>query len=526
MKIVSKEEMKNIDKLATKQYQIPSLILMENAGEAVYDYIREHINDYLNKRFLIICGTGNNGGDGAVVARKLFLDDIYVRVIFLSDHEKSTGDKKTNFDIVKSLGVPIDVVENEQDLKSMKPMLMNYDVVIDAIFGISFHGDVDDFHASVIQFINAFKSETECANIIAVDIPTGVYADGGIANYAVKADTTVTFGLPKLSMFDYPAREFIGERYISHINLPRELLKNRSLKNNLLMKDYIQKLFIKRSRNSHKGHYGHLLIVGGSPNFSGALVLAAQAALTLGAGLVTVAVPESVRQSFSSILPEAMVIPLEYGNTTSDVEVLRKFIDERTPQTVLIGNGWGVGDYQADVMKALMENEHLKNFIIDADGLNILAKYSKLLPKLIGNEKNVVLTPHIKEMSRLIERSTNMVKNLKVEIARDYAVKNHLTLVLKDTISRIAFSDGQVWFNEYGSAALAKGGSGDILAGMIAGLITSGYSTETAALMGSYLLGRVGEIYECKFSAVTPLARDLIATIPEAVAELEEVSYS
>jgi len=519
MKLVTKEEMRSIDREATRKYGIPSILLMENAGNAVYHYIKEHIPDYREKRFLIFCGIGNNGGDGAVVARKLFLDDVYVNVVFLKDFSNAGGDNKTNFDIIKNIGVPFNIVSSKEEWSRLRLSLRCFEVMIDAIFGIGFHGEIDGHTASVVDFINSAREDRTCKSfVISLDIPSGVYADCGISKIAVKADTTITFALPKLSMIDFPARNFVGKRVVAKINIPRELLKNRSIKNNLITKTNIKKIFHGRDRDSHKGNYGHLLVIGGSEGLNGAGIIASLSALRAGAGLVTFAVDKESSQFINVSNPEIMLLPLD---SEGGLDTIDKFIQKRKINSVLVGNGWGIGAFQKEALSYLFSNPNIEHILIDADGLNNIVNSNSLLSEMKASSKKIVVTPHVKEISRLIGRDTGFVKNFKLDVARDFSSKYNVVTVLKDAMSVIGFPDGQIWVNETGSCALAKGGSGDMLAGIIAGLFTSGYKIETAAILGAFILGRAGEIYENRFSNISAISHDLLSIIPEVFKEID-----
>ncbi len=523
MKLVSHEEMKSIDKAASRQFGIPSIVLMENAGNAVFQYVRENIPDYGNKKYLIFCGAGNNGGDGAVVARKLFMDGVYVKVIFVSDLSKATGDAKTNFDILMSIGVPFDIVMSDEDWDRIKQTLFHHHIVVDAIFGIGFHGDIEGHIRSAVQFINTFKkiATDKEPRVIALDIPSGIYSNGGISNVAVQADVTLTMALPKIGMIDYPARDWIGTLVVMDINIPRDLLKDWNLRNNLLTEEHVRRIYTRRKRNSHKGTYGHLLIIAGQTGMSGAAVIASQAALRSGVGLLTVAIPDSIAGVVAASVPEAMTMPMDMVDRASAVEMLDGFIRERSVRAILIGNGMGKGDTQKAILERLAASHRDIPLVIDADGLNILASDRKLFQELPKEGRKVIITPHVGEMARLIERDVEFVKQFKTDAARDLAVKNGFIVVLKDSVSVVAYPDGQVWLSEFGSPALAKGGSGDALAGIIAGLVTCGPVSDSSPLIGVYILGTIGDRYEKRHSSQSMLASDIVQFIPEIFHSLE-----
>lgn len=525
MKLVTSEEMQNIDKASARQFGIPSILLMENAGNASYQYIRENVEDYRNRKFLVFCGAGNNGGDGAVLARKLFLDGVYVRVIFVADLAKAAGDAKANFDILMAIGVPFDVVLSQENWDAIKQSLFHYHIVIDAIFGIGFRGDMSGFVLSIVQYINnVVRMKSDGApRIVSLDIPSGVYGNGGIANAAVRADVTLTMALPKLGMIDYPAKEWVGKVAVMDINVPRDLLKDWSLRHNLLTEDHVKRIYVPRIRNSHKGIYGHLLIVGGKLGMSGAVVMAAGAALRSGVGLATVAVPQDICPVVAQSLPEAMTIPMNMSDPSAAYRSIADYVEARSIRTILIGNGFGTGEVQEKLFGMIAEAPFTVPMVIDADGLNILARRPDLVKTLAGTGRKVIVTPHIGEMARLVDRDVAFVKQFKVDAARDYAVKNKFIVVLKDVVTAVAFPDGQVWLSDFGSPALAKGGSGDVLAGIVAGMATTGEVPETAPLVAVYALGKIGEFYEKNHSAQSMLASDIVSMIPDVFHYIENL---
>jgi len=513
MKIASKEEIRMIDRLALRDYRIPSLILMENAGQAVFEVIKSVVSNYEEKKFVVFCGTGNNGGDGAVVARKLFVNNIYVQLILLGDREKTSGVNKRNFDIAEKMGIPFFSVRDEKDWDALKRLMIRFDVAVDALLGLGFKGELSLLFSSVIHTINSFKE------IIAVDLPSGVYANGGNAQNAVKATHTVTFGLPKTGTVDYPVLNFLGTLHVDHIGLPRELLKNQSLKNHLLDQDNIKRMLPERKRNSHKGDYGHLAIVSAQQGMLGASRLVGLAAFRAGAGLVTVTGNKDAALSLSMSAPALMAFLLEDEGFYS----LEAFFSRRKISTIAVGSGWGIKEENETFLKHLFASQHIQNMVLDADALNLISNSKSLSGDLKSTKKEIILTPHVKEMARLMRRNLSFIKQFKADVARDFAAEYGLTVVLKDAVTVIATTDGELWYDQSGSEVLAKGGSGDILSGLIAGMWVSGASAKAAALCGSsYLLGKTGEAYAKRFGTRSAFPDDLIALIPEVFADLEK----
>jgi NAD(P)H-hydrate epimerase len=517
MKIVSKEQMRDIDTRTSRDYGIPSVVLMENAGSALFNVIRDKVHGYENKRFAVLCGSGNNGGDGAVVARKLFMAGVYVLTVFVADIGNSSGDNKTNFEILRAINAPAVSAATPMEWKNSLPQLDSCDVIIDAVYGIGFRGEPDAHTAEVFSYIGERRNNHGTV-VIAADIPSGVYADGGRAEVSVQADITVTFGAPKPGIIDYPGRENCGEMIVAPIDIPPALMESDEYYISLFSDKDAGAEFIPRAADSHKGKYGHLLTIGGKPGMAGAIIMAANAALRAGAGLVTAYIPESIRSGFEAALPEAMLIPYPddgAGDTGARLNTLGEEIVRKRISVVSAGNGWGMGDFGTSVLEYLISRAPVKGIVLDADALNILAENPGLLDRLKNCGKPALLTPHIGEMSRLTGKDIEWIKKNKAYSAREFAMKHGVWVVLKDAVTVIASPDGREWYQPHGSPALAKGGSGDVLCGLIAGFLTSGYSPINAALMGSYVLGRAGEKYSAQASDVSATARDIIGLIPE-----------
>lgn len=522
MKLATKDEIREIDRRCVSEYGIPSIDLMENAAEAVVRYIGWSVTDYRNAKFAVICGSGNNGGDGAAIARMLHLEGIDVTLVCSEDIDLSKGDAAINFQKAREAGTPIENVRTIGEWDSARQMISGCDVFIDAIFGTGFRDEACEPVVSIIRFLNAQKK------VISVDIPSGVYANGGAAQDAVKASATVTFGLPKLSMADFPARLLCGEIFADSIGIPPSLLENVDLKHNLLTKKDVQKLYHPRATDLHKGSFGHCLIIGNIFKDSGATVasmagaarIATAAALRSGCGLTTAVVPEVQVQAYLDSLPEAMVLAVRDADEDAVWESIRDYIRKRKVNSVLIGNGWGRGSDRQRLLKRILKDDSGVCLTIDADGLNNLSEMPEWAEALRSRQGKALLTPHIGEAVRLTGKTSQVVKASKTEIARDTAEMTQTVVALKDAVSVAGLPDGQVWLSGFGSVCLAKGGSGDALAGTIAGLCAAGYDAADAVLLGMYVLGRAGEIYESTRGVETALASDIIGLYPNVFFEL------
>ncbi len=523
MKLALKEDIYRIDKACFEQYGIPVIVLMENAGGAAYLALEENISCFKKKKYLIFCGPGNNGGDGAVLARKLYSEGVTVQVIFTDSQDKFKGEAKVNISILEKIGLP--VLKAPLNPQEINILIRDADILIDAVFGTGFHGEVDEKTALIFDSINQSGKP-----VVSLDIPSGLSADGAAAAHSVKAGLTVTFGLPKLGMIDFPGRELSGKTIVHNINIPLELLEDPAMKNNLITEKDLEKIYTPRKRNTNKGTYGHLLLIGGSDDgsarMSGAVILAGTAALRTGAGLLSIAAPETVIKPVQKNLPEAMAFVLREKETPSSIQNLTDFICRKKIHTVLIGNGFGAGENQLAVIRSILENKTIDKLVIDADGLNNLAENPEVLEKLKAFEKEKILTPHIGEMARLVQKDIAWVKNNKIECARQFASGYNAIVVLKDAVSVIAAPDGNIYMSDRGSASLAKGGSGDILAGLIAGLAASGYTALNAGLLGTFILGRAGELYEEKQGSESALARDILDLTGDVFKELTSGIHS
>ncbi len=514
MKVAYREEISKIDHLASKDYRIPSIILMENAGEAVFNHIRNTFPNYQKLKYNIFCGIGNNGGDGSVVARKLFLSGASVRVYFLGDPKKSVGNAKKNFDIIGALSIPYDKIENVQSWNKMRFLVQNSDVFIDAIFGIGFHGDAREPFISVCSTLNDIKNLYPDKKIISVDIPSGLYADYGISGYTIQADLTVTFGLPKPGLLDNPGRSFTGKLVVEPINLPPSLLQNHKLTLNHLTLSEAAALVPQRQDNGHKGTFGHLLVIGGQHGMIGAPLFCATAALRAGVGLVTLVLPEELVNTAQSKEPAIMV--RGYPDSDEAVQTILSFITQHNIQHIVIGNGLGTQSIAKIILSHILDLKHLKSLVLDADALNLLAQEKNLQEKLQACNFPTLLTPHVGEMSRLTNTTVKEIKSLKIDSTETLSTKLQTNVLLKDSVSAARFTSGQKWILNRGNSALSKGGSGDILSGLIGGLLSSGQKMETAVLLGTFLLGLSAELYSQNYNEFSMLPDDLLKTIPQA----------
>ncbi|MGI6452184.1 MAG: NAD(P)H-hydrate dehydratase [Syntrophomonadaceae bacterium] len=517
MKILSALEMKIIDSRAIEEVGIPGIVLMENAGIRTAEVVWDMISHLEEPKVAVIVGKGNNGGDGLVIARHLINRGVQVFTYLMTDAGQMSCDSLTNYNILKKMTGMIFPLMEEKDLAGFTDTLQTGDLVVDAIYGIGFRGKMGGFESQVAELINRQKLP-----VVSVDIPSGVEADTGkVHGTAVKATKTVTMALPKLGLFINQGREFTGELIIADISIPEFLLNDANLKTNLITEKTVQSLITPRSPESHKGSYGHALIIGGSMGMSGAVLMAAYAALRCGTGLVTVALPESLVPVVETTLLEVMAKPLaqtaQGAISAESLLVIEKLLDKVS--VCAVGPGLSVYPEAREVMRFIVEKTKIP-LVIDADGLNALASDVILLQDC---KAPIVITPHPGEMARLNGLSIKDIQSNRMSIAKQCAQKWGVTVVLKGNRTIVAGSSGEVFLNPTGNAGMATAGSGDVLCGLITGLMAQGLPPQDAAIAGVYLHGQTGDYVAAKYKGQRGLvAGDLIKYLPDILRLYEE----
>ncbi len=489
MKLVTAKEMQGLDKLATEKYGIPGIVLMENAAKAIADATVRRLGRCNGNRVLVICGKGNNGGDGFGAARWL-KNYGYDVVAFLVNAvtEDIKGDTAIELDMfLKANGRLVSIVTEEKGLPFVRDICSEADVIIDAMLGTGFAGELGGFYKKICQIVNDSGKE-----ILSVDIPTGVNADNGAADEdAIRATTTVTMQMVKAGMTQYPAKEFVGELSIAELGMPANLLAECESKKYRLTSEIISDLVPVRKKDAHKGDAGRVVIVAGSNGFIGAAALCSHAAVKAGAGLVSLLTGESVADLLAIKLNEEMVHALEedsYGELSH--EAVEDVVSRVNAADILaIGPGLGTGKRtQAAIREVLLQID--KPVVVDADALTALAGHTYIL-KEMGVPK--VLTPHPGEFARLTGLAIDEINGNRIELAGKYAKEWNAVLVLKGAATVIGCPDGTVYVNPTGCEAMATGGCGDVLTGIIAALGGQGITLQEAALCGVYLHGLAGE---------------------------------
>ena len=502
MKVCTAAEMREIDRCASELGGIPSIVLMENAALACVLEI-EKLNA---EKIGIFCGKGNNGGDGLAIARHL-INRNYKTEIFLVCGSEFSGDALINYEILEKMGAKITEIT---DTTLLEYYILTQDLIVDAIFGTGIHGAVTGIAADVIEAIN-----THAEKILSVDMPSGVNSDSGeVGSVAVRADITVTFAAYKRGMFLYPGAGFTGKIVLSNISIPAYIIENCNISLNLADEDFVSKLLPKRFDNSQKSDYGKVFIVGGSRGMTGAPSLAAEAALRSGAGLVTVGIPESLNAVLEEKLTEPMSLPLpEHDGFLSDSSVIKIIDKMSTSDILLFGPGIGRFSECSEILRHILSKSRIP-VIVDADGLFALSKAPDILNSC---GCNLIFTPHEMEFARLCGKSIEEVTSQRLELSKEYAVDNGVTLVLKGHHTIVTAPDGTQYINATGNPGMATGGSGDVLAGMIATFLACGLDETDAACLAVYLHGKAGDFAAASEGEISMSAGDICKNIKKAI---------
>ncbi len=527
MRILSAAELREVDQLTTERFHVPGLTLMENAGRGVAAECRARFPDLASTQILIVCGKGNNGGDGLVTARHLIQRGASPHVVLLAPYDQVHGDARVNLDALIQMGVRPTTATSGDDWSAFASSVPTPSCVIDAVLGTGATKPVQGFLAQVIEDIRRRFSQ---AFVISVDLPSGLNADSNeVAGPAIRADATVTMTAPKICLALPPAAELAGEVKIASIGSPEALVEEKSAQK-LSWSTATDFPFLMRARpvGANKGAFGHCLIIAGSAGKSGAAALAGKAALRSGAGLVTVATSAGAQPLVAQSLPELMTIPLT--ETQSGAIDFTAFdygaMDTAVHGKSVIAMGPGLSQEQStqDFVRRVVK-EYRAPMVIDADGLNAFVEHLDLLD---GRERVLVLTPHPGEFARLIRSSAPVIQSARRDFAREFSSRHHVILVLKGFRTLVATPDGEVQVCPTGNPGMAKGGSGDVLTGMIAAFLSqfSAAPPDRAVAAAVFLHGRAGDYARDRFGEIAMLPGDLIECLPQVFADFVRPSSS
>jgi NAD(P)H-hydrate epimerase len=530
--LVSGKEMKAIDKRTIEEFGIPSMVLMERAALAVFEEAERLLRESGGKTVWAVCGPGNNGADGIAAARMLFLHGFDVMILLPGGAGKTSTEFESQLAIAKKLGLFVSTSEDY--------IPGTCDLVIDALFGIGLSRELSGVYAELVEMINSQSG----AKVVSVDIPSGINSDtGAVMGQAVTADVTVTFGEIKLGHILFPGREHAGRLVVADVGfVPEDLAISRAdddfipgdsdpstsdggskssdgikrpVSHVLAYEPADLKRIPERKRNSNKGTFGKVLVIAGAKNMAGAAYLSALAAYRTGAGLVKVFTPEENRLVIQTKLPEAILSTYDTEWAGAEPEEFSELVMEQTgwADVIVLGPGLGQEEYAKNMVETVLSDAYVP-IIMDADAINLAAENEYLKGYFT---ENIILTPHVMEMSRLAGKTVGEIKADPVKAASEFSERYGLTCVLKDAATVTAGRDGKVFVNMSGTPAMAKGGSGDVLTGVIAGLIAIGMEECDAASLGVYVHGLAGEKAEAAVGTHSVLAGELADHLMEVI---------
>jgi NAD(P)H-hydrate epimerase len=506
MKLVTSESMRAIDNECIQNVGIPGLKLMENAGLGTVRFIEREITPLTDKRITVVCGKGNNGGDGFVIARELKSRGATVGAYLAGHRDDVGGDARANLDRLGREGV-VELTEG-RSIGELVQAMKKSDLVVDAVFGTGFEGVPRGLSGTVIGQINL------CGRpVLAVDVPSGLNATTGAAEgECVRARWTCTMGLPKRGFYLHPGRTYVGDVFVVDIGVPPAVIEAVGVRENVLTRDEAGDLLPERPPDAHKGTFGRIVVIAGSVGYSGAAALTAESALRSGAGLVTLGTPVSLNDILETKLTEVITRPLpetESRAVSADaLPAVREMLE--TADAVALGPGLSRDPGTQGLVRAIV-SEIDRPCVVDADGLNAIS------PEAVGARTGtaaLVLTPHPGEMSRLTGRAVEDVQGRREDVAREVAEKARATVVLKGDATVVADPDGQTYINPTGNSGLASGGTGDVLTGIVAALLGRGLEGLLAGALGAYVHGAAGDAAAAEIGQISMTAGDVLARLP------------
>ena len=516
MKVALAKQMHEIDKSAIEDYGLPELSLMESAGHRVFSVVRKALGDSVDKKSVcILAGNGNNGGDALAAARYLSNMGARVKIFMLGDKDHRTASLNVQMKILRGMGVELQQLESDRAWERLQVTLRFSDAVVDGILGTGFNGQLRPSALRLIRLVNAAKKIT-----VAIDIPSGVAADTGeVGEAAIRADYTVALALPKIGHYICPGASYVGKLYVANIGLPADLLKD-DIHQTFVDNELALTFLPERPKDSHKGTCGKILIVAGSRGMTGAASLAAMSAMKVGAGLVTLAVPESLNPIYEMKLTEVMTAPLDevkQGIIGGD-KASEKILDlAEKVDAILMGPGLGrERETQALVKKIVAEVD--KPLILDADAIY---PFNGNADELKACKQIPILTPHLGELSALLNIPVEKLRPALIPEVRRAAQEFRAIIVAKCEVTVVGYPNGEIFISAMGNSAMASGGCGDVLAGAIAGLMKQ---TPFAPLTGVWLQGIAGGFAE-NLKSEGLIASDVMEYLPAAIKRLRELGY-
>ncbi len=515
--LVTPQQMQRLDEAAITRSRIPGLLLMENAGRAFVDELEKRVGSLSSKRVVVICGKGNNGGDGFVIARHLLNRGCIVHVGLVSKRSDVKGDAKTNFDIFLKILSSKKAPASFTILHSPKAsaQLPHADIIVDALFGTGFSGHVMGIQQKIILWMNSQK-----AFVASVDIPSGVDASTGVVeNFAVKADMTVTMGLGKIGHYVGDGREHSGYVSVVDVSIPKFLFKPEKHPTYRVLGSDVKSSLPERPLTAHKYSAGKVLLIAGSRNLTGAPIMTAQAAMKAGAGAGILLMPKSIHPALVRKLTEVMMNPMD--ETDEGTLALSSFdkIMEKVLWADVVALGPGLSqNLETRRLVHKLVAEIWKPLVLDADGLGMMAYDISILKK---RRCETIITPHVGELRLLTKLDRDFIETNRVEVARSQAKQLNCTLVLKGSPTVTGSKYGEAYLNSTGNPGMATAGSGDVLTGIVASFLAQGMMPDEAAYCGVYVHGMAGDIAVQKYGQRGMMATDILECIGEALRRIE-----
>jgi ADP-dependent NAD(P)H-hydrate dehydratase / NAD(P)H-hydrate epimerase len=514
MRILDTGQMREADRVTIEDIGIPSIVLMENAGRQVVAAMEASCGQLDRQRVVLLCGRGNNGGDGFVAARVLHEKRVEVLVFVIGTVADVRGDARTNLDILRRLGIPAVEIPDEDAWGLHSAEISACDLIVDALFGTGLNAPLRGLFETIVGDVNGWDIP-----VFSIDLPSGLSADTHeLIGPSIDASTTVTLGAPKLPLVIPPGELKAGDLVVAAIGIPDSVIASLDgPRIELLTPEEVRDLIEPRAPDAHKGDFGHAIVVAGSVGKTGAAHLAAMGALRSGAGLVTVVTPRSCQPIVAAMAPEYMTEPVaETPVGTIDAAALEAVLRLRA-DVIAVGPGLGRTDAASAFVKGLLERTTFP-LVLDADAL---FGFGAGAPALRGRDGiDVIITPHPGEMARLVGCSTEEVQADRVRMARRFATARRIYVILKGYRTVIATPDGRVFINPTGRAGMSTGGTGDVLTGMVAAWFAQLLDAEVACKLAVYLHGLAGDLTEAEKGEIAMIAGDLISRLGDALSEL------
>ena len=497
MRIGSSQEIKSIDKSCIEQYGIPSIVLMENAALKLL----KNIDITKCDKVTIVCGNGNNGGDGLALARLLIANRKEVTVFIIANSNGMSKDCKVNLNVLENLNASIKYIHSSDDIDDLKKCIVNSDIVVDGIFGTGLSRDITGVYKDIIEGINICSKYT-----IAIDIPSGLNSDTGkVMGCCIEAKKTISFQLYKIGFLNYESKKYLGEIILEELNIPEIIVEENHNKIFMTTKEFIRKNIPVRDLYKHKGDFGRSIIFAGSDGLSGAAYICTQSVVRAGGGLVTLCCHKDIQSILSNKLTESMTITYndDYIDMVENADV------------VALGPGMGANEFTLSILKKIITSN--KPIVIDADGINVLQDNLHLLKT---STNKVIITPHLGEMSRLTGYSIEYIKENRLKVAIEFARNNSVIVLLKGFNTII--TDGKsMYINPTGNSSMASGGMGDCLTGIITSLIGQRVDPFKSAILGAYIHGYIGDKLSENMYCVNAI--HIIEQLPYVLKELVDI---